>query len=115
MAEETIFTKIIRREIPADIIYETDEVLAFKDISPQAPTHILIIPKKPIVSVREAEEEDALVLGKCLLAAKAVAEQLGVAEDGYRLVANCGAEAGQTVFHLHFHLLSGRDFSWPPG
>lgn len=112
---DTIFGKIIRREIPADIIYENEQVLAFRDINPQAPTHILIIPKKTIPTLADATGADELLLGKLLSAAKEIAAQAGIAEQGYRVVINSGAGAGQTVFHLHLHLMSGRPFAWPPG
>ena len=112
---DTIFGKIIRKEIPADIVYEDDLVLAFHDIAPQAPTHILVIPKQPIPKLSEAKAEDAVLLGHLMLKAKDVAAAAGLAEDGYRLVMNNGASAGQTVFHLHMHILGGRPFTWPPG
>ena len=110
----TIFGKIIRREIPADIVYEDDLCLAFRDVNPQAPTHFLIIPKKEIPRLADANLEDQALLGHLVLAANKVARQLGV-EDAYRLVVNNGAEAGQSVFHLHLHILAGRPFRWPPG
>lgn len=115
MSDETIFSKIIRGELPCDKVYETDEVLAFRDINPAAPVHVLVIPKKPIVNVGHAEDDDALLLGKLMLAAKEVARLEGLEESGFRLVVNNGAEVGQTVFHLHVHVLGGRAFSWPPG
>lgn len=111
---ETIFSKIIRREIPTDIVYEDDLTLAFKDISPKAPVHILVIPKKPIPQLAAAESEDQALMGHLLLTAKRVAEQAGL-ENGYRLVINNGADGGQTVFHLHLHILGGRPMEWPPG
>ena len=111
---DTIFAKIVRKEIPADIVYEDDLVLAFRDINPQAPTHILIVPKKPIPKIEEATSEDSVLLGHLLVKAKEVAAQVGLTE-GYRLVINNGEQAGQTVFHLHVHILGGRPFSWPPG
>ena len=111
---ETIFDKIIRKEIPADIVYEDELCLAFKDVNPQAPIHILIIPKKAIVKVADAKNDDQNVLGHMMLMAGKIAEDLGV-KDAFRLVVNNGEEAGQTVFHLHIHLLAGRSFSWPPG
>ncbi|MBD2666955.1 protein kinase C inhibitor [Richelia sinica FACHB-800] len=111
---ETIFSKIIRKEIPADIVYEDDLALAFKDLHPQAPVHILVIPKKPIVNVANAEPEDQAILGHLLLTAKLVAEQAGLS-NGYRLVINNGADGGQTVYHLHIHILGGRPMGWPPG
>ena len=111
----TIFAKIIAGEIPADKVYEDEHVVAFRDIQPQAPVHILVVPRKPIVSVADAGEEDAELLGRLLLAAAKVARQLGIAEDGYRLVTNIGDRGGQSVYHLHIHLLGGRQMSWPPG
>jgi len=110
---ETLFTRIIKREIPADIVYEDDLCLAFRDINPQAPMHILIIPKKPIVKVSEAEPDDAQLLGHLMLKAGDIAREQGY--DDFRLVNNNGAGAGQSVFHLHIHILGGRAFSWPPG
>ncbi|MEM9567479.1 MAG: histidine triad nucleotide-binding protein [Cyanobacteria bacterium P01_E01_bin.34] len=112
---DTIFGKIIRKEIPADIVYEDELVLAFNDISPQAPTHILVIPKKAIPKLSEANADDSALLGHMLLKAKDIAAQAGLAEDGFRLVVNNGAAAGQTVFHLHMHILGGRPLAWPPG
>ncbi len=111
---ETIFSKIIRREIPADIVYEDDLALAFKDIQPQAPVHILVIPKKPIVNLANAESQDSNLMGHLLLTAKRVAEQAGLT-NGYRLVINNGVDGGQTVYHLHIHILGGRQMKWPPG
>lgn len=115
MSEDTIFSKIIRREIPADIVYEDDQCLAFRDIAPQAPTHVLLIPKKPIPKLSDAAAEDKELLGHMLLTLKTLAEQLNIAEDGYRVVINTGTNGGQTVFHLHLHLLGGRSLQWPPG
>lgn len=112
---ETIFSKIIRREIPADIVYEDDAVLAFSDVNPQAPVHVLFVPKTPIRSLNEATPADAELLGRLLLAAAAYAKAQGLAERGYRVVINCNEEGGQTVFHLHMHLLAGRRMHWPPG
>jgi histidine triad (HIT) family protein len=111
---ETIFSKIIRREIPADIVYEDDLTLAFRDVNPQAPVHILVIPKKPIESIAAATPEDAALLGELLLTIKRVATQEGL-EEGYRIVINTGKDGGQTVFHLHLHLLGKRMMTWPPG
>jgi histidine triad (HIT) family protein len=111
----TLFEKIISGEIPADIVYEDDFCIAFKDINPQAPTHLLIVPRKALVNVAQATDEDAELLGRVLLAARNAAEKVGVAESGYRLCFNNGAGAGQTVFHLHCHLLAGREMRWPPG
>ncbi len=110
----TLFSRIIRREIPADIVYEDAYCLAFRDINPQAPIHVLLVPKQKIPRLVDAEENDQALLGRLLLAAGAVARQLGVG-DAFRLVVNNGAEAGQTVFHLHLHLLAGRPLHWPPG
>lgn len=110
----TIFAKIINREIPADIVYEDDDVLAFRDINAVAPVHILVIPKRAIVSVGEAtSEEDGALMGRCLLACGKVAEAEGLTD--FRVVSNSGAGAGQSVFHLHFHVIGGRALSWPPG
>lgn len=114
MSEKTIFQKIIDREIPADIVYEDDRALAFRDISPQAPTHILVIPKKPIDMIQNLADEDEAVVGHLVVVAKNVAAQEGLT-DGFRLVFNNGAAAGQTVFHIHLHLLGGRPLTWPPG
>ena len=111
---ETIFQKIIDKEIPADIIYEDEKSLVFKEINPVAPTHILIIPKKQIEKISDAEETDQDLLGHLFLVAGKVARQLGV-ENAFRLVVNNGAGAQQTVFHLHIHLIAEREFSWPPG
>ncbi len=114
MAGDTLFGKIIRREIPADIVYEDALCLAFRDIAPQAPVHILVIPKKPIPRLADAEGEDQSLLGHLLLTVKRIAEQEGLT-DGYRTVLNTGESGGQTVFHLHIHLLGGRSLTWPPG
>ena len=111
---ETIFSKIIRREIPADILYEDDRCLAFRDITPQAPVHFLVIPLKPIVSIDSAEESDRETLGHLMLVAAKVAREQGLG-DGYRLVTNVGSDGGQSVFHLHIHVLGGRKLTWPPG
>lgn len=113
-SSDTIFGKIIRREIPADIIYEDDLCLAFRDITPQAPVHILVIPKKPIPQLELAESEDHALLGHLLLIVKKVAAQGGLTK-GYRVVINNGADGGQTVNHLHLHILGGRQLHWPPG
>jgi histidine triad (HIT) family protein len=110
---DTIFSKIIARQIPADIVYEDDLCLAFRDINPQAPVHILIIPKNPIAMVSAAKDTNKELLGHLLITACAIAKKEG--HDDYRLVINNGEKAGQTVFHLHVHLLAGRHFTWPPG
>jgi histidine triad (HIT) family protein len=112
---KTLFEKIIAREIPAKIVYEDDLVLAFHDIKPQAPTHVLIIPRKPIPRLGEASSDDHKVLGHLLLKAAEVAKQLGLAHSGYRLVFNNGPDAGEAVPHLHCHILGGRKMEWPPG
>ena len=111
---DTIFAQIINRQIPADIVYEDDECLAFRDVNPQAPVHILVIPKQPIARLVEAGADHQALLGRLLLAANQVAREQGV-DDAFRLVVNNGAEAGQSVFHLHLHILGGRPFTWPPG
>lgn len=111
----TIFKKIIDREIPARIVYEDDHCLAFHDIAPKSPVHILVIPKKEISGVGAIEEEDELLMGHCLYVIRRLAEEQGVAEDGYRVVINHGKNAEQSVEHLHFHLMGGRSFTWPPG
>lgn len=111
---DTIFSKIIRREIPVDIVYEDDLALAFKDINPQAPVHILVIPKKPIVKLADAESQDQALLGHLLLTVQQVAAAAGLT-NGYRVVINNGADGGQTVYHLHLHILGGRPMEWPPG
>ena len=111
----TIFSKIINKEIPADIIYEDDELLAFNDISPQAPIHILIIPKKEIKTLNHLELEDQAIAGKMLLLAKDLAKKYEIDQTGYRTIFNCNEDGGQTVFHIHLHLLGGRKLSWPPG
>ena len=105
---ETIFSKIIRREIPADIVYEDEHLLGFRDVNPQAPVHVLFIPKKPMATLNDADDGDADLLGRLLLAARAFASKEGFAESGYRTVINCNADGGQSVYHLHLHLLGGR-------
>ncbi|MEW6701657.1 MAG: histidine triad nucleotide-binding protein [Bacteroidota bacterium] len=115
--EETIFSKIIRKEIPAEIVFENDIVLAFKDINPQAPVHILIIPKiTEIETIRDINpDKHTALLGSLFEAANKIAKDLKISETGFRLVLNCGPDAGQEVYHLHFHLLGGRKMNWPPG
>ena len=112
---KTLFEKIIAREIPAAIVYEDDLVLAIRDINPQAPTHVLIFPKKPIARISEAKVEDEKLLSHLLLKAAEVADKLGLKTGGYRLVINNGADGGETVPHLHCHILGGRHMAWPPG
>ena len=113
MTESCLFCRIVRREIPATVIHEDDDTLAFRDIDPKAPTHVLVIPKAHVASLNEAT--DAAQLGRLMLAAAQIAKAEGIAEDGYRTVVNSGANAGQTVFHVHLHLLGGRRLGWPPG
>ena len=110
-----LFCKIIEREIPSDIVLENDHVLAFKDLHPAAPVHALVIPKRHIASIHDANPLDSALLGALMLAGRAVAEKLGVGEGGYRLVINNGVDAGQSVHHLHLHVLGGRVMAWPPG
>ena len=112
---DCLFCKIRDGGIPCDIVYEDDDVLAFNDVNPQAPVHMLIIPKKHISTVNDIEAGDELVMGKLFSAAKKIAEQEGISDDGYRMVTNCNEKAGQTVFHIHMHLLAGRRMTWPPG
>ena len=112
---DTIFGKIIRREIPANIVYEDEHVLAFKDLNPQAPVHVLFIPKTAIATLNDLTPEHAELAGRLLLAAAAYAKREGFAEAGYRTVFNCNANGGQSVYHIHLHLLAGRQMTWPPG
>jgi histidine triad (HIT) family protein len=112
---EDLFEKIVAREIPADIVWENDELLAFRDIEPQAPVHILIIPKRKIRTLNDLEPDDAGLVGRMVLAAAEIARDEGIAEDGYRLNLNCNAAGGQSVWHIHLHLLGGRRMKWPPG
>lgn len=112
---ETIFSRILSGDIPADIVYEDAEVVAFRDVNPQAPVHVLVIPRKPIPTLNDAQPEDTELLGRLFQVAAKVAAQEGIAESGYRTVVNCNAGAGQTVFHLHLHVLGGRPLRWPPG
>jgi histidine triad (HIT) family protein len=115
MSEKTIFQKIIDREIPAKIVHETDQILAFHDIAPQAPVHVLVIPKKPIVRVAEISSEDQNLLGALLIGAQEVAKKLNITQSGFRIVINNGKDAGEAVPHLHVHVLGGRKMDWPPG
>lgn len=110
-----LFCRIVAGEILAKIAYEDDDVIAFHDLNPQAPLHVLVIPRKHIATINDIQPDDAALIGKLMLAAKQVAADAGYADDGYRVVMNCGADAGQTVFHIHLHLLAGRYLSWPPG
>ena len=113
MTDTCLFCRIVRREIPAKLVHEDAHTLAFRDIDPKAPTHVLVIPKEHVASLNDAT--DPALVGRLLIAAKEIAAAEGIADDGYRAVVNCGAGAGQTVFHLHLHLLGGRSLSWPPG
>jgi len=112
---DCLFCKILAGDIPADIIYESDTALAFRDINPQAPTHVLIIPRKHIATINEISDDDQSLVGSLYTAAREIAAAEGLADDGYRAVMNCNEGAGQTVFHIHLHLLGGRAFAWPPG
>ena len=112
---DCIFCKIIAGDIPSKVVYEDDHVLAFRDLNPEAPTHVLVIPKTHISTINDISESQAELVGRMYLAAKKVAEIEGIAEEGYRTVMNCNARAGQTVFHIHLHVLGGRDMRWPPG
>ncbi len=112
---ETIFDRILRREIPADIVFEDENILAFRDIAPQAPVHVLFIPKRRIATLNDLQDSDQALVGNLLLAATAYARSQGLADDGYRFVINCGTDGGQSVNHIHLHLLAGRRMNWPPG
>ena len=112
---DCLFCKILAGDIPADIIYESDTAIAFRDINPQAPTHVLIIPRQHIATINEISDDDQALVGSLYTAAREIAAAEGIADDGSRAVMNCNEGAGQTVFHIHLHLLGGRGFSWPPG
>lgn len=111
---DSIFTKIIKREIPADIVYEDEDIIAFYDIAPKAPVHVLVVPKKHIATLNEASEDDALLLGKIIIAAVKIAKKMNISEQGYRIVTNCNEYGGQSVYHIHFHLIGGKRLSWNP-
>lgn len=113
--QDDLFLKIINRELSADIVYEDDDILAFRDINPAAPVHVLIVPKRHIATTNDLVPDDAKLVGRLVLAAQQIAAQEGVAEDGYRLVFNCNEKGGQSVYHIHLHLLAGRHLDWPPG
>jgi histidine triad (HIT) family protein len=113
--KDCLFCKIVSGEIPAKIVHEDEDCVAFRDIHPQAPTHVLVVPRRHIATLNDLTDADAAVPGRMVLAARNIAREEGVSEGGYRLVFNCNAGAGQSVFHVHLHLLGGRDFSWPPG
>ena len=112
---ETIFAKIINKEIPADIVYEDDQILAFRDINPQGPTHVLVIPKEEIATANDITEENEALVGRMIRIATEIAQDEGIADDGYRLVMNCNRDGGQEVYHIHLHLIGGRKMNWPPG
>jgi histidine triad (HIT) family protein len=112
---DDLFLKIIERKIPADIVFEDDEILAFRDINAQAPVHVLVIPKRHIPTINDLDDGDAALVGRLVLAARKIAAEEGLSEDGYRLVFNCNEKGGQSVFHIHLHLLGGRQMKWPPG
>jgi histidine triad (HIT) family protein len=115
MSNDTLFAKIVRREIPAQIVFQDEDVTAFRDLNPAAPTHILIVPNQIIPTLNDATPEDERMLGKLLLTAQKLAAQEGIAAGGYRVVMNCNADGGQSVYHIHLHLLGGRKMTWPPG
>ena len=112
---DCLFCKIINKEINSDILFEDDDVLAFRDINPQAPTHILIVPKKHISTINDLQQKDEALMGKIILTAQSLVKQENIAENGYRLVFNCNSDGGQEVYHIHLHLLGGRRMQWPPG
>jgi histidine triad (HIT) family protein len=114
-SDDCLFCKILAGEIPADIIFESDDVIAFRDINPQAPTHALIIPRRHVATINDLEDGDETLVGDLFLAARKIAADEGIADAGYRVAMNCNEAAGQTVFHLHLHLLGGRQLGWPPG
>jgi len=115
MSSDCLFCKILAGEIPAELVYESDTAVAFRDINPQAPTHVLVIPRKHISTINDIEKDDQEIVGSLYIAAKEIAAQEGMAENGYRAVMNCNEGAGQSVFHIHLHVLGGRLFGWPPG
>ena len=113
--QDCLFCKILAGDIPADIVYESESAIAFRDINPQAPTHVLVIPRKHIATINDIEEADRALVGDLYLAAQEIAAEQGMAESGYRAVMNCNEGAGQSVFHIHLHVLGGRPLTWPPG
>ena len=113
--QDCLFCKILAGDIPADVVYESESAIAFRDINPQAPTHVLVIPRKHIATINDIEEADRELVGDLYLAAQEIAASEGMAESGYRAVMNCNAGAGQSVFHIHLHVLGGRPLAWPPG
>ena len=115
MAQDCLFCKIARREIPSDFLYEDESVVAFRDINPQAPLHVLVIPRRHIEKISQLKREDGDLVVRIITAANRIAAEQGIAESGYRLIFNCGADGGQEVYHIHLHLLGGRKMNWPPG
>ena len=115
MSEDCLFCKIVAGDIPADIIYESESAIAFRDINPQAPTHVLVIPRQHIATINDLDEADRSLVGDLYLAAQQIAAEEGIADSGYRAVMNCNEGAGQSVFHIHLHVLGGRALTWPPG
>lgn len=115
MSSDCLFCKILAGEIPADLVYESETAVAFRDINPKAPTHVLVIPRKHISTINDIEPDDQEIIGSLYLAAKEIAAQAGIADDGYRAVMNCNEDAGQSVFHIHLHVMGGRVLAWPPG
>ena len=115
MSSDCLFCKILAGEIPAELVYESDTAVAFRDISPQAPTHVLVIPRKHISTINDITEDDEAIVGSLYTAARKIAAAEGIADDGYRAVMNCNEGAGQSVFHIHLHVLGGRPMNWPPG
>lgn len=113
--QDCLFCKVLNGDIPADIIYESDSAIAFRDINPQAPTHVLVIPRKHVATINDLDEENQGIVGSLYLAAKDIARAEGLSDEGYRVVMNCNEGAGQSVFHIHLHVLGGRALSWPPG
>ena len=113
--QDCLFCKILNGDIPADIVYESDSAIAFRDVNPQAPTHVLVIPRKHVATINDLNEEDQEIVGSLYLAAKDIARAEGISDEGYRAVMNCNEGAGQSVFHIHLHVLGGRALSWPPG
>ncbi len=113
--QDCLFCKILAGDIPADVIYESDSAIAFRDVNPKAPVHVLIIPRKHIATINDLDASDAAMVGSMLMAAKEIAHDEGLADDGYRVVMNCNQAAGQSVFHIHMHMLGGRTLAWPPG
>ena len=111
----SLFTKIINREIPADIVYEDNDVIAFNDINPQAPIHILVVPKKEIRTLNDVSDDDKEIIGKIFIVAKKIAKKLNIDKTGYRTIFNCNEHGGQPVYHIHLHLMGGRQLNWPPG